>query len=74
MTRRFTSGGCVMLDSHVVKKWSTTQAKIALSSGEDEYYGIVKGASMSIGIREILADLGLYCQIVIKQTRLPLRV
>lgn len=65
-TRRSTSGGCIMLGSHIIKGWSTTQSKIALSSGEAEYYGIVKGATMSIGVREILADLGMSRQIVIK--------
>jgi hypothetical protein len=66
VTRRSTSGGCVLLGTHLIKGWSTTQSKIALSSGEAEYYGIVKGASQSIGIREIMVDLGITKQIVIK--------
>ena len=28
---------------HIIKSWSTTQSIIALSSGEAEYYGVVKG-------------------------------
>lgn len=55
-----------MLGTHIIKGWSTTQFEIALSSGEAEYYGIVKAATMSTGVREILADLGLSMQIVIK--------
>jgi len=36
---------------------------IALSSGEAEYYGMVKGASMALGVRSMLADLGVNLQI-----------
>ena len=47
-----------MIGEHVVKSWSTTQAVIALSSGEAEYYGIVKGSSVGLGARSVLKDLG----------------
>ena len=40
-----------------VKSWSTIQGIIALSSGEAEYYGIVKGSSIAIGQRGLLQDL-----------------
>jgi len=43
----------------MVKSWSVTQAVIALSSGEAEYYGAVKAASIGMGIVGILADLGI---------------
>ena len=43
---------------HCVKTWSSNQAVIALSSGEAEFYGIVKGASNAMGISGILDDLG----------------
>ena len=39
-----------------MKSWSTTQKITALSSGEAEYYAIVKGASQGIGIRSMLED------------------
>ena len=42
----------------MIKGWSTTQQIVALSSGEAEYYGIVRGSSIGIGIRSVLADLG----------------
>ena len=48
----------MMLGTHVIKSWSTNQATIALSSGEAEYYGMVKGASQSLGLRGIADDLG----------------
>ena len=41
-TRKSTSGGVVMFGSHLIKSWSSTQNVIALSSGEAEYYGLVK--------------------------------
>ena len=47
-----------MLGGHVVKSWATNQAVLALSSGEAEYYGIVKAASVGIGARSLAADLG----------------
>ena len=48
-----------MHGSHVVKTWSATQATVALSSGEAEYSADVKGASMLLGFRSLLADLGI---------------
>ena len=41
-----------------MKSWSSTQAFIALSSGEAEFYGVVKGASVGLGIKALLADMG----------------
>ena len=58
-TRKSTSGGCLMLGSHVLKTWSATQASLALSSGEAEFYGVVKGASIGIGMRALYRDIGL---------------
>merc|ERR1711940_245427 len=64
-TRKSTSGGAVLLGGHLIKSWSITQAVIALSSGEAEYYGIVKGASTGLGISSILRDLGHQTRVVI---------
>ena len=41
----------------MIKTWSNTQSVVALSSGEAEYYGMVKGASLALGIRSMLSDL-----------------
>ena len=57
-TRKSTSGGVVCMGKHPVKAWSTTQNVIALSSGEAEYYGMVKGGSMGLGVQALLKDLG----------------
>ena len=35
---------------------------IALSSGESEFYGIVKGTSCLLGLKSIVADLGKICE------------
>ena len=37
----------MMLGTHVSKSWSTNHAVVALSSGEAEYSGMVKGGSQS---------------------------
>ena len=47
-----------MFGSHVIKSWSSTQAVIALSSGEAEYYSMVKGASVGIGIHAMMREIG----------------
>lgn len=41
-TRKSTSGGTAFLGKHVIKSWSLTQSIVTLSSGEAEYYGLVK--------------------------------
>ena len=58
-TRKSTSGGVLLLGRHPLKAWASTQGVIALSSGEAEYYAAVKGASHGLGLRSMLADLGL---------------
>ena len=56
-TRKSTQGGACMFGQHCFKTWSSTQAIIALSSGEAEYYGVVKAASVALGIRSMLRDM-----------------
>ena len=46
-----------MLGSHCVKNWSSTQAIIALSSGEAEFYGVVKASSVGLGCQAMLRDM-----------------
>jgi len=57
--RKSTSGGVLMLGRHCLKSWSRTQGVIALSSGEAEYYGMVKGGSEALGMRALACDLGM---------------
>jgi hypothetical protein len=58
-TRKSTSGGLLAIGGHVLKSWSSTQGIIALSSGEAEYYGMVKGASLGLGLKALMGDLGI---------------
>ena len=57
-TRKSTSGGFLMLGRHVLKTWSSTQPTISLSSGEAEFYGVVKAAGLALGQQSVLRDLG----------------
>ena len=65
-TRKSTSGGVVMWGKHLIKSWSSTQSVIALSSGEAEYYGIVKGASVGLGLQSVLKDFDVEVDLTIK--------
>ena len=57
-TRRSTSGGVVKHGVNVIKSWSSTQATIAISSGEAENYAAVKGASVGLGIQSMMREVG----------------
>ena len=46
-----------MMGLHCIKTWSSTQGITATSSGEAEYYGIVKAASIGLGIKSMTKDL-----------------
>ena len=54
-----------MLGSHLTKAWSATQASLALSSGEAEFYGFVRATGIGLGLQAFLCDGGI---------RLPLTV
>ncbi len=57
-TRLSTSGGAVMLGTHLLKHWASTQKKITLSSGEAELGAVVRGFSEVLGIQSVASDLG----------------
>ena len=65
-TRKSTSGGVVVFGSHMVKSWSTTQNVVALSSGEAEYYGLVKGGAQAIGFKNMMKEMGVKIDIILK--------
>ncbi len=58
-TRKSTSGGVVMLGQHTMKHWSSTQTSTALSSGEAEFAGVIRGAGQGLGYQSLLKDLGI---------------
>ena len=65
-TRRSTSGGGAMLGAHLIKHWASTQNTLALSSGEAELMGILKGTSEGFGLLSLASDLGLALTLSIK--------
>ena len=59
-TGRSTSGGVLMVGMHTIKTWSTTQAVVAMSSGEAELYSLTKGAAQCLGAISLGRDLGVH--------------
>ncbi len=47
-----------MPGQHVIKCWSATQASLALSCGEAEYYGVVRGTGVGLGQQALGRDGG----------------
>ena len=48
-----------MIGAHVIRTWSSTQPSVTLSSGEAEFYGLVKAAGAGLGHQSIMRDFGL---------------
>ncbi len=46
------------MGQHAVKHWSSTQTSVALSSGEAEFAGVIRGAGQGLGYQALLKDLG----------------
>ena len=55
-----------MCGDHLLKSWSLTQSVISLSSGEAEYYAIVKGASVGLGLKAMLGELNVDTDLTLK--------
>ena len=49
----------MMIGSHVTKFGSSTQASLALSSGEAECCGVVRAAGIGLGQQALFRDAGL---------------
>ena len=47
------------MNGHSIKAWSSTQGSVALSSGEAEFAGVVRGAGIGLGYISLLEDLGI---------------
>ena len=47
-----------MLGGHTLKTYPSTQPTISLSSGEAEFYGVVRAAGAALGQQSLFADLG----------------
>ena len=48
-----------MHGDHVLCTWSVTQSVQALSSGEAEFYALLKGVVEALGLNAIAEELGL---------------
>ena len=53
-----------MIGSHCIRTWSSTQPSVTLSSGEAEYYGLVKAAGAGLGHQSLMSDLGVALPVV----------
>ena len=58
VTRRSTSGGCILRGGHLLMHWSRTQQVVSLSSAEAELYGANRAAAESLGTQSFATDLG----------------
>ena len=57
-TRRSTTGGYTVAGSHLIKMWCKTQAVVALSSADDELYGLVRASAETVGLISMYKDFG----------------
>ena len=58
-TAKSTSGGALVVGSHCIKTWSSTQKSITLSSGEAELVAAVKASTETIGLIQLMQDWGI---------------
>ena len=56
----------MLIESHLVKHWSSTQTAIAFSSRKAEPTGIVKGAASGLGCQALANGLGFDLNIEVK--------
>ena len=56
--RKSTSGGTIMLGTHLIRTYSKTQATIAKSSGEYELYALVRASAEGLEMTTLLSDFG----------------
>lgn len=59
VTRRSTTGMIALFGTHAVKHASNVQSTVSLSTGESEYYALVRGGSTALGLQSLLLDLGI---------------
>ena len=60
VARKSTTGYVVRLGHNTVKHGSNLQSTTALSSGESEYYALVKAGKEGLGFQSLLQDWGLH--------------
>ena len=55
-----------MIGAHCVKTWAKTLPVLALSSGEAELMAVVKGTTEVMGLKALLADLGIEARMAVR--------
>ena len=58
ITRRSRSGLALQWGSHCLKHSSTVQSTVSLSSGESEYYALLRASAHLLGMKSLLGDWG----------------
>ena len=53
-----------MVGGHLTKHWASIHKTLALSSGEADLSGILKGASEGLGAQSLAKDLGLEMDLI----------
>ena len=59
VTRKSTSAAYLMLGKHPIFAASSTQSVLSLSNGEAEFYGAVRCACRTLGLKSLMSDLSL---------------
>ena len=49
----------MLLGQHILKTYSSTQTSVTLSSGEAEFYGVVKATGAALEQKSLFGDLGI---------------
>ena len=65
LTRRSTTGLVIMVGKHTIKTTSNLQSTIALSSGESEFYALVKACAFGLSVQALYNDWGLTMDLVV---------
>ena len=65
LTRRSTTGLVITVGRHTIKTTSNLQSTIALSSGESEFYVLIKACAFGLSVQALYIDRGLEMDLVV---------
>ena len=65
LTRRSTTGLVITIGRHTIKTTSNLQSTIALSSGESEFYALVRACAFGLSVQALYRDWGLEMDLVV---------
>ena len=76
LTRKSTSGTVLAFGDHTLSATGSLQSTVSLSSGEAEYYAILRGAAAGLKLAALAMDLGIekHVEIVTKKGEFPVEV